>query len=123
MNIYITLDYELFFGKHSGSVENCIIKPTEALLKIVNPLKIKFTCFVDVGYLVKLEEQKEKYTQLKKDYQKITAQIKNLANQGHGMELHIHPHWKIPILMEKSGFLIHQDISWPISLLIKSMKL
>ncbi|MGO3690199.1 MAG: hypothetical protein ACTJF0_07050 [Psychroflexus halocasei] len=94
MNIYITLDYELFFGKHSGSVENCIIKPTEALLKIVNPLKIKFTCFVDVGYLVKLEEQKEKYTQLKKDYQKITAQIKNLANQGHGMELHIHPHWE-----------------------------
>lgn len=94
MNIYITLDYELFFGKHSGSVENCIIKPTEELLKLVKPFGIKFTCFVDVGYLVKLEEQKEKYPQLQEDYHKITRQIKFLADHGHGIELHIHPHWE-----------------------------
>jgi len=94
MNIYITLDYELFFGTKSGSVENCIIKPTEALLAIVNPYNIKFTCFVDVGYLVKLEEQKQKHQQLQEDYKKITQQIKHLAEDGHGIELHIHPHWE-----------------------------
>lgn len=94
MNIYITLDYELFFGKKSGSVGNCIIKPTEALLDIVEPLDIKFTCFVDVGYLVKLEEQKDKYPQLQNDYLKVTRQLKYLAENGHGIELHVHPHWE-----------------------------
>jgi len=94
MNIYITLDYELFFGAKSGSVENCIIKPTEALLAIVNPYDIKFTCFVDVGYLVKLEEQKKEHPQLQEDYKKVTRQIKELSDNGHGIELHIHPHWE-----------------------------
>ncbi|MBZ9620991.1 polysaccharide deacetylase family protein [Psychroflexus lacisalsi] len=94
MNIYITLDYELFFGARSGSVENCIIKPTRALLKIADSNNIKIVCFVDVGYLVKLEEQKEKYSQLQEDYTKITRQIKHLADNGHGIGLHIHPHWE-----------------------------
>ena len=94
MNIYITLDYELFFGDTSGSVENCIIKPTEALLKIVEPYKVKLVCFVDVGYLVKLEEHKEKFPKLQDDYDKVTKQIKYLSKNGHGIELHIHPHWE-----------------------------
>ena len=57
MNIYITLDYELFFGPDSGTVENCIIEPTEQLLNIVDPLGVKFVCFVDSGYLLALEKQ------------------------------------------------------------------
>ena len=94
MNIYITLDYELFFGSESGSVDNCIIKPTEALLKIVKPYNIKFVFFVDIGYLVKLEEHKEQFPELQDDYLKITGQIRYLAKNGHGIELHIHPHWE-----------------------------
>lgn len=94
MNIYITLDYELFFGANSGSVEHCIIKPTQALLKIVDPYHIKLVFFVDVGYLVQLEKQKSDYPKLEEDYKKITQQIKYLAANGHGLELHIHPHWE-----------------------------
>ncbi|MBZ9777933.1 hypothetical protein LB452_03265 [Psychroflexus sp. CAK8W] len=94
MNIYITLDYELFFGEKSGSLENCIIKPTEAILKIVDIYKVKLVCFVDVGYLVKLEEQKDEFPNLEKDYNKVTAQIRHLAENGHGIDLHIHPHWE-----------------------------
>ncbi len=94
MNIYITLDYELFFGKNSGTVENCIINPTEKLLKILNLNNIKAVFFVDVGYIVKLEEFKNKYKKLEKDYQLIVNQIKQLSNNGHGVELHIHPHWE-----------------------------
>ena len=56
MNIYITLDYELFFGKESGDIDDCIIRPTNELLKIVNPYNIKLVFFVDVGYLIKLNE-------------------------------------------------------------------
>lgn len=94
MNIYITLDYELFFGSQSGSAEKCIIEPTEALLDIVNPYNIKFVCFVDAGYLWALERFKEQYPQLNEDYQKVSGQIRRLAIEGHGIELHIHPHWE-----------------------------
>lgn len=93
MNIYITLDYELFFGK-SGSVDNCIINPTNKLLEIVNPYNIKLNLFVDVGYLVKLKAQKNEFSQLEKDYQKVSEQLQHLSQQGHCIELHIHPHWE-----------------------------
>lgn len=94
MNIFITLDYELFFGIKSGSVEKCIIEPTQALLDIVESHGIKFTCFVDSGYLLALEKQMEDYPCLKEDYDKVTNQIKYLSQNGHGIELHIHPHWE-----------------------------
>ena len=38
MNIYITLDYELFFAQESGSVEKSIIEPTQKLLDVVEHL-------------------------------------------------------------------------------------
>lgn len=94
MNIYITLDYELFFGEKSGSLENCIIQPTGAILKIVDAYEVKLVCFVDVGYLVKLEEQKDKFPNLQEDYTKVTSQIRHLAENGHGIDIHIHPHWE-----------------------------
>ncbi len=94
MRIYITLDYELFFGPKSGSVEKCIIEPTEKLLQIVDPFGIKFTCFVDSGYLLALKRHKDEHPTLQEDYEKITDQIKKLSNQGHGIELHVHPHWE-----------------------------
>jgi hypothetical protein len=94
MNIYITLDYELFFGATSGSVEKCIIEPTEALIEILKPHNIKATFFVDCGYLIALEKFMSSYINLSNDYKKITKQIKLLADSGHRMELHIHPHWE-----------------------------
>lgn len=94
MNIYITLDYELFFGENVGSIDNCIIKPTNKLLQIVNPLNIKLVLFVDSGYLVALKKFKKKYPILEEDYKKIINQIKDLSNFGHKIELHVHPHWE-----------------------------
>lgn len=94
MNIYITLDYELFFGPKSGTVDKCIIEPTEKLLKIVDPLNVKIVCFVDSGYLLALEKQMGEYPILRKDYDKIVGQIQKLSTQGHGIELHVHPHWE-----------------------------
>ncbi len=94
MNIYITLDYELFFGEKSGTVEHCIIQPTNALLELVRPYDIKFSCFVDSGYLLALEKQKGEYPELQLQYEKICQQLKYLAGHGHGIELHIHPHWE-----------------------------
>lgn len=94
MNIYITLDYELFFGSTSGTSYNSIIKPTKKLLEIVNPYNIKLVFFVDVGYLIKLKEYKKEYPQLEEDFSTVSTQIQDLAKNGHGIELHIHPHWE-----------------------------
>lgn len=50
--------------------------------------------FIDVGYLKKLGEYKEKYPKVKKEYFLVTNQIKELVNEGHDCQLHIHPHWE-----------------------------
>lgn len=94
MKIFITLDYELFFGSKSGSVQKCIIEPTQALLNIVDPLQIKLSFFVDVGYLMALERQKDQYEALNGDYNLVCDQIRSMSDNGHRIQLHIHPHWE-----------------------------
>ena len=93
MNILITLDYELFYDKNP-KLENCIIHPTNEILKIVDPLNVKLILFVDVGYLKCLEKYKSTYPELEKDYLLITTQLKELCANGHEVQLHIHPHWE-----------------------------
>jgi len=94
MNILITLDYELFFGSQTGSVERCIISPTEQLLRIAEKYHCRFSFFVDSGYLIKLQELSHKHPQLKKDYEYVIVQLKKIAASGHDIQLHIHPHWE-----------------------------
>jgi hypothetical protein len=94
MRIYFTFDYELFLGEDSGTIDNSIIKPTNELIKIADRYNIKLIFFVDSGYIIKLKEYRKKYPILDADYYKITSQIKQLSNEGHDIQLHIHPHWE-----------------------------
>ncbi|TYC15660.1 hypothetical protein ES677_04780 [Bizionia gelidisalsuginis] len=93
MNIFVTLDYELFFG-NSGTPEKCIIEPTNKLIEIANKYNFKCVFFVDSGYLIKLKEFKEKHPNLEKDFNLVSNQIKELSDNGHDIQLHIHPHWE-----------------------------
>ena len=94
MNIYITLDYEIYFGENHGTVEKCVIYPTSELIRIAEKQNVRFCFFVDSGYILKLDEFRKKYPQLEKDYLAITEQIKYLSDTGHDIQLHIHPHWE-----------------------------
>ena len=94
MNIFITLDYELFFGSYSGTQEKSIINPTNKLLEVLNKYDLKASFFVDSGYLIKLDEYRKKYTKLEHDYKIIVNQIIELSKNGHDIQLHIHPHWE-----------------------------
>ena len=94
MKIYITLDYELFFGPQNGTVQQCMITPTAELLKILDPLGVKLTLFVDAGFIHALEQEKDKYPELANDYALLEQQLKSMAQNGHGIALHIHPHWE-----------------------------
>ena len=94
VKILLSLDYEIFFGKNCGSVEHCIIKPTEFLLAILDKYNYKMSLFVDAGFLLQLKQQAIKYPQLKIQYQQIKQQLLRLSSQGHDIQLHIHPHWQ-----------------------------
>ncbi len=93
-NIFITFDYELFFGSHSGTQDKSIIDPTNKILALLDKYNINASFFIDSGYLVKLNEYRNKYNILEKNYQIILSQIKKLDKQGHDIQLHIHPHWE-----------------------------
>jgi len=94
MNIYITLDYELYFGAKSGTAQKSIIEPTEALINIADKHAVKLVFFVDVGYLIKLDQFKSKDAHIAKEHEIVFDQVAHLANSGHDIQLHIHPHWE-----------------------------
>ncbi len=90
MNIYLTYDYELFFGNDSGTVEKCMLLPTKKLMDLCHGTTVRMTFFVDVGYLIAAE----KYPELNGETSQVKAQIHEMIAQGHDVQLHIHPHWE-----------------------------
>lgn len=94
MKILLTFDYELFFGTSTGTPYKCMIKPTNELIKIAERHNIRYSFFIDCGYIIKLEQYQQQYKNLADDYKNITGQIKYLAAKGHDVQLHIHPHWE-----------------------------
>lgn len=94
MDIFLTFDYELFFGKVSGSVDKCMIEPTEELLGIAAKQNIHLTFFWDIGHYLALQRFCEAHPSLKADQLKIEKQLKKVLSLGHALELHIHPHWE-----------------------------
>lgn len=93
MEILLTLDYELFNGRRSGTVENCLLKPMEALCMVLDKHGFKATLFVDTVFINRLKQLGELYPELQSEYDKIVRQLKNLHLQGHDLQLHIHPNW------------------------------
>jgi hypothetical protein len=94
MAVYLTFDYELFFGSETGTVKKCMIDPTEQLLAICEKHTIPMTFFMDVGMLLKMNELKEEFPELANDYQAIINQINRMEALGCAVQLHIHPHWE-----------------------------
>ena len=92
-NLLITFDYELFLGKNSGTVQNCLIEPTNRLISIFNNKNIKLIFFVDTIYLLRLKKIKEKYEKAGRDWEQIISQLQLLLKDGHYLFPHLHPHW------------------------------
>lgn len=94
MNVFLTFDYELFFGNPTGSVQKCMIEPTNQLLDLSRKHKAPMTFFIDIGYLIALEKQMETHTKLKLDYNLVIDQIQEMIVAKCDVQLHIHPHWE-----------------------------
>lgn len=94
MNAYITLDYELFMGETTGDVMSCLIRPMEELCKLARARNLELNVFVDAAYLLRLQQLQSEWPQLKKDFDLVTQNISQLDQQGHYIQLHIHPQWQ-----------------------------
>ena len=92
MNILLTLDYELYFGSQTGTVEQSMIKATDKLLSVLNVYNVKAVFFVDIGFLKRLKKIKSKEPKLEEDYLLLTNHLNHLSKEGHDLQLHIHPH-------------------------------
>lgn len=85
--IALTFDYELFLGRNSGSVENCLIAPTREILTRVREHSATALFFVDATYLSRIEASD------KQAYAKVAAQIEEMIGSGCEVGFHLHPHW------------------------------
>lgn len=101
--ILLTFDYEVFFYK-MGTVEKCIIEPTDYFLNFCRQRNISATFFVDatfLAFLIKNSDQKLYFRM----YKLIEQQISKILKSNHRIELHIHPHWYFAEL--KDGILYY----------------
>jgi hypothetical protein len=99
--LLITFDYELFLGRRSGSVKNCLIQPTYELLEVLNRHKIKAIFFVDLTYLSQLNSIKNSRKLAMSDFKEIETQLRKIQDTGHKIYWHIHPHWLDAIYLPK----------------------
>ncbi len=91
--VLFTFDYELFLGSKSGTAKNCIIEPTNNILKVLGKYKIKKSLFfVDTVYLMRLMSV-ENDPGAEEDYELIFDQLVKILKDGHYIFPHIHPHW------------------------------
>lgn len=91
--ILLTFDYELFLGAKSGNVDKCLIAPTNMLLDVLKRNKIKAIFFIDTTYMMRMYGLKDSQPQVRADIELIKKQLRNIAEQGHKLYHHIHPHW------------------------------
>ena len=94
MNVFITLDYELFFGDKTGTAQGCLINPTCRLLDVLDAFGVKATFFVDAGYLLRLDDLQAASPVLVRDRAEVLGQLRHLLECGHDLQLHVHPHWE-----------------------------
>jgi hypothetical protein len=94
MRTLLTLDYEVFFGRETGTVQRSILEPTEALAAVARRRGAKLVFFADAGFILRLRAEMAKSRQLASDHDAICRQVAALAREGHEIQLHIHPHWE-----------------------------
>jgi hypothetical protein len=92
-SIYLTIDYELFLGNNTGAVLDCMVKPTEELLRILAINNSKMTVFWDILHYRRCLDYVEIYPSLQNDIDLIKSQIVKIIELGHDVQLHLHPHW------------------------------
>src|SRR5262245_49236870 len=107
-NILLTFDYELFLGRRSGTVQNCLIIPTASVLRILKKNKIKSAIFfLDTVWFRRIQAE----ASCDEDVSKVREQLVQIIRDGHYVFPHIHPHWIDARFDKSTGQWMLGDIS------------
>ena len=88
LKIFLTFDYELPLGGITQSYDHSLFGPAEKLREVAEKLNVPLVFFADILSFVKFREWKEE------DYtQPFEKQLKWFLQNGHDVQLHLHPHW------------------------------
>lgn len=88
LNLCLTFDYEMFFGKSDYSVDNVLIEPARRIMKVLKEEDIPATFFSDAAMCM----QHRKYG-LNRISDALDNQMLDMYSEGHDVQLHIHPSW------------------------------
>ena len=94
MKTLLTFDYEVYFGARTGSVERCLLDPTDALARVAAKHGAPLVFFVDAGYLLALRREMRRDPALRPAHDAVCRQLTDLSRRGHELQLHVHPHWE-----------------------------
>ena len=92
--IILSVDYEIF-GNGSGDVRQHVIEPTERMARLCQQHHVPLTVFFEAEEYVAFVQHA---SQLKKDLgydpaALIRQQVISLIQNGHDVQLHLHPEW------------------------------
>lgn len=91
-HLIFTTDYEIF-GNGTGSVEYCMIRPTETMAQTLEKHNARMTVFFDVCEYWAFKAEYEKGVLKENLAGLIESQIQDLTLRGHDIQLHFHPQW------------------------------
>lgn len=94
MRTLLTFDYEVFFGRATGSVARTLLEPTQALCELALRHGVRMVFFVDAGFILRLRAEMHKVARLREEFDAVCRQVEALARAGHEVQLHIHSHWE-----------------------------
>ncbi|MEO2014237.1 MAG: hypothetical protein ABGZ53_07665 [Fuerstiella sp.] len=93
LTLLITFDYELFLGQRSGRVDQCVVSPTAEILRILASNDASGIFFVDTTWLRALATISNNDRAASRDYDAVRFQLNEIAEAGHSVFPHLHPHW------------------------------
>jgi hypothetical protein len=86
-SVILTFDYEVFLGRETGTIRNCVLNPTNAILRILKENNATAIFFVDATWLKFLKEE------FSSDFHLVAEQLRDIVESGSSVELHLHPQW------------------------------
>ena len=90
INLLLTFDHELFLGMNSGNLNDCIIKPSNRLIKALKKYNLTSIYFLDTLYYRKAEKE----TSYGLEFENFKKHLIELLLSGNLIYPHIHPHWE-----------------------------
>ena len=92
--LVLTLDYEIF-GNGTGDVRRRMVDPSERMARICGKFGMPLTVFFEAEEFLAFEEERDELIHAwgYDPAAEIRAQAISLIQQGHDLQLHLHPEW------------------------------